>query len=99
MLLGPQPGINPGINPGTCLRSHRRHSGNFPGPTCSVKGAKEALRRSSQAAQVSETLTFCLYALPDIIGQGPKLKVNAKLKAQLCRCLYDNVKVWEILSG
>ncbi len=24
-----QPGINPGINPGTCLRSHRRHSGNF----------------------------------------------------------------------
>ncbi len=29
MLLGPQPGINPGINPGTCLRSHRRHSGNF----------------------------------------------------------------------
>ncbi len=39
MLLGPQPGINPGINPGTCLCSHRRHSGNFPGPTCSVKGA------------------------------------------------------------
>ncbi len=39
MLLGPQPGINPGINPGTCLRSHRRHSGNFPGPTCSVNGA------------------------------------------------------------
>ncbi len=29
MLLGPKPGINPGINPGTCLRSHRRHSGNF----------------------------------------------------------------------
>ncbi len=24
-----QPGINPRINPGTCLRSHRRHSGNF----------------------------------------------------------------------
>ncbi len=42
MLLGPQPGINPGINPGKCLRSHRRQfSGNFPGPTCSVNGAKE----------------------------------------------------------
>ncbi len=34
MLLGPQPGINPG----TCLLSHRRHSGNFLGPKCSVKG-------------------------------------------------------------
>ncbi len=39
MLLGPQPEIDPGINPRTCLLSHRRHSGNFPGPTCSVKGA------------------------------------------------------------
>ncbi len=44
MLLGPQPGINPRINPGTCLLSHRRHfSGNFPGPTCSVKGAYDWL--------------------------------------------------------
>ncbi len=42
MLLGPQPGIDPGINPRTCLRSHRRHSCNFPGPTCSVKGAMDS---------------------------------------------------------
>ncbi len=26
------------INPGMCLRSHRRHSGNFPGPTNCERG-------------------------------------------------------------
>ncbi len=33
-----QPGIDAGINPGMCLRSHRRHSGNFPGPTNCERG-------------------------------------------------------------
>ncbi len=44
MLLGPQPGIDPRINPGTCLRSHRRHSGNFPGPCAVWKGLQCILK-------------------------------------------------------
>ncbi len=66
MLLGPQPGINPGINPGTCLRSHRRHSGNFlaifrqfSGPTCSVNGA----------------CSVCTFSLSINIRSLPKVRV------------------------
>lgn len=37
--IGPDPRNDLRISPSMCLHSHRRHSGNFLRPTCSVKGA------------------------------------------------------------